>query len=88
MNIVTQHVDKYSAIAAVNKKLYESLLLAVGEGNEGYIICMKPSCNDQAEIAYRRWLGIITLSAIIHNSVTVGGEDIEDVLEANQFCTC
>ena len=88
MNIVTTHVDKYAAMAAINQNLYDSLLLAVGEENESYILCMKPQCRDGGEIAYRRWLGLVTLSAIINNAVTLGSEAIEDVLEANNFCTC
>lgn len=88
MNIVTNHVDKYAVFKAINQGLYDSLLAAIGEENESYILCMKPGCNDQAEAGYRKWLGLVTLSAIINNSVTLGELEIEDVLEANNFCTC
>jgi hypothetical protein len=88
MNILNQPNDRTALYGTLAKNLYESVLEAIGDENESYILCMKPACNDQSEAGIRKWMGLLTLSAIINNSTSIGSLTIEEVLEANNFCTC
>lgn len=88
MNIL-KYPDKSAYYAELATTAYAALSESVGEENLPLIACLEPTCgNNNVEVIKRKWMAIITLSAIINLRVNIGSEVLADVLAANTFCDC
>lgn len=87
MNIF-KHRDRESFREDLLEIAYNSLIAAIGAGNEESVICLKPDCADSKEQTFRKLETVKVVSNAVTLRVTEGGETLADVLAEIAICEC